>query len=100
MTRKALTMMILSVCLTLHLAQAQSTFGDLRGTTRDPSGLALAQATVTVHSLDANTARSVVSGDDGSFAVENLLPGHYQLTAVKADFQSASATKLELSARQ
>jgi hypothetical protein len=100
MTRKVSTIMISSACLLLHLAYAQSTFGDLRGTTRDPSGLTLAHATVTVHSLDANTDRSVVSGDDGSFAVENLLPGHYQLTAANADFQSSSATKIELSARQ
>src|SRR6202044_473030 len=100
MTQKVLSTMILAACSILHVAHAQSTFGDLRGTTRDPSGLALAHATVTVHSLDANTDRSVVSGDDGSFVVENLLPGHYQLTAAKADFQSASATKIELSARQ
>jgi hypothetical protein len=100
MTQKVLSMTILSTCFMLHLAHAQSTFGDLRGTTRDPSGLALAQATVTVHSLDANTDRSVISGDDGSFVVENLQPGHYQLTAAKADFQSSSATKIELSARQ
>ena len=100
MSHKFTLAAFVSTCLVLPLAHAQSTFGDLRGTTRDPSGLALAQATVTVHSLDANTDRSVVSGDDGSFAVENLLPGHYQLTAAKADFQSASATKIELSARQ
>jgi hypothetical protein len=83
----------------LPSAQAQSTFGDLRGTTRDPSGMALAQATVTVHNLDANTDRSVISGDDGSFVVENLLPGHYQLTAAKMGFQNSAAT-VELSSRQ
>jgi hypothetical protein len=98
--QKVLSMTILSTCFMLHLAHAQSTFGDLRGTTRDPSGLALAQATVTVHSLDANTDRSVISGDDGSFVVENLQSGHYQLTAAKAGFQRSSATRIELSARQ
>jgi hypothetical protein len=100
MSKTGLTAMVLSACCMLHPAHAQSTFGDLRGTTRDPSGLALANATVTVHSLDANTDRLAVSGDDGVFVVENLQPGHYQLTAAKADFQSASATKVELSARQ
>lgn len=84
----------------VQLAHAQSTFADLRGTTRDPSGLPLPQAVVTVHSLDESNDRNTVSGDDGSFAVENLQPGHYQLTAAKEGFQSSAATKVELSARQ
>jgi hypothetical protein len=90
----------LSACLTLQLAHAQSTFGDLRGTTRDPSGLALDHAAVTVHSIEQNNDRKFVSGDDGSFSVENLLPGHYELTASKSGFQSSAPTKVELSARQ
>jgi hypothetical protein len=84
----------------LQLAHAQSTFGDLRGITRDPSGLPLAQATVTVHSIDENNDRNVISGDDGSFAVQNLQPGLYQLTAAKEGFQDSAVMKVELSARQ
>lgn len=81
-------------------AHAQSTFGDLRGTTRDPSGLPLANATVTVHSVDENTDRTVASGEDGTFVVDNVKAGHYQLTAVKEGFQKSSAVDVELSARQ
>jgi hypothetical protein len=84
----------------LQLAHAQSTFGDLRGTTRDPSGLPLPQAAVTVHSVEQNNDRKLVSGDDGSFAVENLQPGHYELTGAKEGFQTSPATTVELSARQ
>ena len=40
------------------IGYAQSTFGDIRGTTRDPAGLALPQAVVTLHNLDDNTTRS------------------------------------------
>jgi hypothetical protein len=90
----------LSACFMLPLTQAQSTFGDLRGTTRDPSGLPLDHAVVAVHSVEQNTDRKTVSGDDGSFAVENLQPGHYQLTATKEGFHMSAATKVELSARQ
>jgi hypothetical protein len=84
----------------LPLSHAQSTFGDLRGTTRDPSGLPLAEAAITVHSVDQNNDRRIVSGDDGSFVVENLQPGHYELTAAKEGFQTSAATKVDLSARQ
>jgi Carboxypeptidase regulatory-like domain len=90
----------LSACFMLPLTQAQSTFGDLRGITRDPSGLPLDHAVVAVHSVEQNTDRKIVSGDDGSFAVENLQPGHYQLTATKEGFQMSAITKVELSARQ
>ena len=45
---------------------AQSTFGDIRGTVRDPSGLALPQAVVTLHNVDENTNRSVISDDNGA----------------------------------
>src|SRR5580658_2811876 len=82
----------LSACLTLQLAHAQSTFGDLRGITRDPSGLPLDHAVVTVHSVEQSSDRKITSGDDGSFAVENLLPGHYVLTAAKSGFQDSAGT--------
>jgi hypothetical protein len=89
-----------STCLLLPSARAQSTFGDLRGTTRDPGGLALPQAVVTVHSVDENNDRQVTSGPDGAFTVENLLAGHYRLTAAKEGFQASPPTTVELSARQ
>jgi hypothetical protein len=100
MTRTLSLVVLLPTCFMLQLAHAQSTFGDLRGTTRDPSGLVLPQSVVTVHSLEESNDRQIVSGDDGSFAVQNLQPGHYQLTAAKEGFQNSPAIKVELSARQ
>jgi Carboxypeptidase regulatory-like domain/TonB dependent receptor len=99
MNRK-LQLLAFSACLMLQTARGQSTFGDLRGATRDPSGLPLGQATVDARSLEENTDRKVVSGDDGSFVIENLKPGHYQLTATKDGFQSSSPVEVQLSARQ
>jgi uncharacterized surface anchored protein len=99
MTRKLSLAALLPTCFMLQLVHAQSTFGNLHGTTRDPSGLALDHAVVTVHSVEQNNDREIVSGDDGSFVIENLQPGHYQLTAAKEGLQN-STTKVELSARQ
>jgi hypothetical protein len=100
MNRKLIFLTLLPACLALQMAHAQSTFGDLRGVTRDPAGLPLPHAAVTVHSLDENTDRKAVSGDDGAFAVENLKPGHYQLTGTREGFQQSPAVTVELSARQ
>jgi hypothetical protein len=99
MTRKLLLATTLSACLALQV-HAQSTFGDLRGTTRDPSGLPLPVTSVTAHSLDENTDRKVMSGEDGAFVIENLKPGRYQLTAAKEGFQKSPAVNVDLSARQ
>jgi hypothetical protein len=38
-----------------------------------------------VHSVEQNTDRKTLSEDEGSFAVENLQPGHYQLIATKGE---------------
>ncbi|HTB15376.1 MAG TPA: TonB-dependent receptor [Bryobacteraceae bacterium] len=99
MIRKLLIATILYACFAVQV-RAQSTFGDLRGVTRDPSGLPLPAVAVTIHRLDDNSDREVISGDDGSFLVENLKPGHYQLTATKEGFRNSGAVNAELSARQ
>jgi Carboxypeptidase regulatory-like domain len=99
MIRKLLLATTLFACFALQV-RAQSTFGDVRGTTRDPSGLPLPDAAVILHSLDENTNQKLISGDDGSFLIENLKPGHYQLTASKEGFQKSSTVNVELSARQ
>src|ERR1700733_11950834 len=82
------------------IGYAQSTFGDIRGTTRDPAGLAVPQAVVTLHNLDDNTTRSALTDDSGSYLFENLKPGHYTVSAAKSGFSESSTASLELTARQ
>lgn len=80
--------------------QAQSTFGDIRGTIRDPAGLVVPQTTVTLHSLDENTDRVSTSDATGGYLFENLKPGHYTVSAMNSGFSASSAVSLELTARQ
>jgi Carboxypeptidase regulatory-like domain len=82
------------------IGYAQSTFGDIRGTTRDPAALALPQATVTLHNLDENTTRSAITDNSGDFLFENLKPGRYTLVASKEGFAGSATTTVELVARQ
>ena len=98
MIRKFTLAALLLACIAPP-AHSQSTFADIRGVTRDPSGLPLPNAALTVRSLDGNNERDVTSGDDGAFLVENLNPGHYRLTTRKEGFQDTSID-VELSARQ
>jgi hypothetical protein len=79
---------------------AQSTFGDIRGTVRDPSNLPVPQAEVTLHSVDENTNRVTTSDAGGGYLFENLKPGRYTLSGAKAGFSASSTVALELTARQ
>jgi hypothetical protein len=79
---------------------AQSTFGDIRGTARDPGGFAVAQALVTLHSLDENTSRTAATDSNGGYLFENLKPGRYEVSAVKEGFAKTPAVALDLVARQ
>ena len=79
--------------------QAQSTFGDIRGTLRTRRPL-IPQATVTLHSLDENTDRVSTSDATGGYLFENLKPGHYTVSAMNSGFSASSAVSLELTARQ
>ena len=47
---------------------------------------------VSVHSVEDNTDRNIVSDHDGTFVVENLRPGRYQLRATKGGLASSSVT--------
>ena len=108
MNRKLLATVILPACIALQVgvqlsgvpAFGQSTFGEIRGATENRSGLPLPEVQVAVHSVEENTDRTVVSGADGTFAFENLKPGHYQLTARKEGFGSSPAATVELAAGQ
>lgn len=82
------------------VAQAQSTFGDIRGTSRDTAGLVVPQATVTLRNLDENTDRMTTTDDTGGYLFENLKPGHYTVSAAKAGLATSSAVGFELTARQ
>lgn len=82
------------------MSYAQSTFGDIRGTIRDPGGLALPQAVVTLHNLDENTTRSALTDDNASYLFENLKPGRYTVTASKDGFASSPTVTVDLVARQ
>jgi hypothetical protein len=79
---------------------AQSTFGDIRGTVRDPSNLPVPQAEVTLHSVDENTNRVATTDASGGYLFENLKPGNYALSAAKTGFSQSSSVTLELTARQ
>jgi Putative beta-barrel porin-2, OmpL-like. bbp2/Carboxypeptidase regulatory-like domain len=72
----------------------------VRGITRGPGGLPLPAVKVIAHAVSETPDCSVTSGPDGTFDLEGLKAGHYQLVAQKEGFATAAAVEVELAPAQ
>jgi hypothetical protein len=90
----------LSILAGCNVAQAQSTFGTVLGTVRDPSGTVVATAAVRLTNKGTNAARSTLSSDVGSYEFSNVEVGSYELTVEAPGFQRLEFTVFDLGARE
>jgi hypothetical protein len=72
--------------------------GSVYGVTRNSQGQPIAKVKVFVHSLEDNADRNVISGIAGTFVVENLKPGHYQLIAMNDELANPPLTSVAIGA--
>ena len=73
-------------------SQASGTAGTVSGYVTDPSGAAIAGATVELTNAATGFTRSMVSGPDGGFSITNIPFNPYRLSASAAGFVAASQT--------
>ncbi|NOT60618.1 MAG: hypothetical protein HOP19_10395, partial [Acidobacteria bacterium] len=73
--------------LCVSSALAQTTNGNLRGTITDQTGAVMPNASITVKHTETGAVRRAASNGEGLFAVDNLAPGVYELTAEATGFQ-------------
>jgi Carboxypeptidase regulatory-like domain len=94
---KKLQSVALALCclaLVLLLVGANATFAQevtaaIAGTVTDPSGAAVAGATVTAKSVERGTTSTAVTNDTGNYRIPLLPPGNYDLRVEKPGFQTA-----------
>jgi hypothetical protein len=67
--------------------------GQVHGLIQDAGGSAVAGAQVVAHNSRESTDRAVVSAADGSYAMNDLKPGHYQFKATKRGFTDSPVTE-------
>jgi Carboxypeptidase regulatory-like domain len=92
----------LSICciVLLSAAQAQSTFGTIVGTVKDPSGLVIPGASVLLLNLEDRSTRNALSDSDGSFLFLNVKPGRYEIDVHTSGFNVFKLLSVQLDARQ
>jgi hypothetical protein len=86
---KLLTACAILVCLFAAAVSGQ-TFGDISGTVTDPSGGAVAEATITATNVATNATRTTISNAAGVYALRSMPPGRYVLRAEKEGFRTAT----------
>jgi Fe(3+) dicitrate transport protein len=92
MTQPSRVVLALAVLLAsfVHPVAAQERTARLTGTVVDPSGAAIARATVTIRRDAAGFARTIAADNQGAFQVGDLPPGEYAVTATSDGFTLAS----------
>lgn len=73
------SMLALMVCLAAS-AFGQSTSGSVEGTVKDPKGAVVPGASVTVKGINTGFSQTVQTGTDGSFRIQGVPAGSYNLT--------------------
>ena len=76
----------LTLTWTFSTALAQVTTSTILGTVTDRSGATIPDVRVTVKDVGTGFERVVTTGADGTYVVENLKPGQYQVSASKTGF--------------
>jgi hypothetical protein len=103
--RQRLAFVAVLVCAVL-LVCASSSFGQaiavaqLSGTVSDPSGGVVAGAQITLRNTATNTSYTATSNDRGFYAIPNLPPGAYELTASYTGFANYRQTGIVLTVGQ
>ena len=78
-----------------------SSSGEIRGTTRDGSGLlTVGKVRIVIHSAAEKVDRTVMSDDHGIFVVSDVKPGRYEIAAEKRGFSDSPIATIELTALQ
>src|SRR5215470_7037546 len=73
---------------------AQNPTGSIRGTVTDPQGAVIQNATVTVTNKATGDIRKVSTNAEGIYAVENLLPGEYEVKIEAQGFATEVLTSV------
>ncbi len=99
---RPLWLLLLNVVLSLVAlpSAGQSVSSEIQGTVKDPSGAVIVGANVTATNLETDVVRSTVTDDSGSYHIDGLSAGSYQLRIEHAGFKVNKLTDITLLVNQ
>src|SRR5215831_934429 len=97
---KSLRLLLLISSFCLAVPMPGQTFGEITGEVRDPSGAAVPNALITVTNKGTNAIRTATSNEAGVYSLPSLLPGIYDVKAVKNGFRAITRVDIEPQVQQ
>jgi hypothetical protein len=89
MTLLRRTLYAIVLCLVVvAAASSQTSNGTVIGAVTDATGRAIVGATVTIVSNDTGAVRTTLTNQEGTYRIESLLPGTYNVSAAAAGFET------------
>src|SRR5262249_7383392 len=85
-------MLLIGLIAFVNVAHSQVETGQITGTVYDPSGAVVPNAKITVKSNNTGFERQTISTSSGAYAVTNLQPGRYMITAEASGFSTVQQT--------
>src|SRR3954469_23813146 len=90
---------VLALCSIGHVS-AQTSKGFVVGTVQDQNGASIASATVKITNVKTGVSRDTVADSSGSFRLDAVDPGTYELEASGAGFKTGKLDRIEVNAAQ
>jgi hypothetical protein len=95
MLRKFHLLLFIAAIVHASPAKAQTLNGSIHGTVADPTGAMIPFAAI-VLSNESGAVKTVVSGSDGTFVVDHVIPGRYSLIITAPGFAPATIHGVEV----
>jgi carboxypeptidase family protein/TonB-dependent receptor-like protein len=85
---------VAALAMSAASASAQILYGSITGMVKDSQGATVPGATVTIVNKETNLTRDTVTGADGSYTLNNVLPGPYDVKISLTGFREAVRTSV------
>ena len=86
-----LALIVTCFFLFCEVAVGQAVYGNINGTVNDPSGAAVANASITITDTDRGISNKTTANESGNYEQTHLLAGHYKISASAPGFSVAEA---------
>lgn len=93
-------LLLLGIGLFVGAHGQSSSAGNITGTVRDPQGVAIAKAEVTIKDQNTGASRTVSTNNNGFYSATSLSPGLYTVSVAPQGFKKTVVSDVKLRASE